>query len=162
MGDLENDGFTLIEMMIVASIIGILAAVAMPNFMAYRNKTYTLDADALFVSAKANIEEFYQERGRFPKNNKEAGLLEPEKIQSNFVSSLEVENGAVHIMYSNRVDDDLLKGYTVTYRPSIFSSNPAASIVWVCGVREPPKGFLTMGQNRTNLPDGAPTYCIYK
>ncbi len=159
MGDLENDGFTLIEMMIVISIIGILAAVAMPNFMAYRNKTYTLDADALFVSAKANIEEFYQERGRFPKNNKEAGLLEPEKIQSNFVSSLEVENGAVHIMYSNRVDDDLLKGYTVTYRPSIFTNNPVASIAWVCGYQESQEGFLVMGQNRTNFHKDAPTSC---
>ncbi len=159
---LNQNGFTLIEMITTVAIIGILAAVAIPNFISYRNKAYTLDTDTLLVTAKDNIEEFYQERGRFPKNNREAALLESSKIQSNYISFLEVENGAVHITYNNRVDADLLKGYTVTYRPSIFSSNPAASIVWVCGVREPPKGFLTMGKNRTNLPDGAPTYCIYK
>ncbi len=36
----NNQGFTLIELMIVIAIIGILAAIAIPNFIAYRNKSF--------------------------------------------------------------------------------------------------------------------------
>ena len=41
----NNKGFTLIELMIVIAIIGILAAIAIPNFISYRDKTYCSAAE---------------------------------------------------------------------------------------------------------------------
>ncbi len=42
----NNKGFTLIELMIVIAIIGILAAIAVPNFIAYRNKAFCSRAES--------------------------------------------------------------------------------------------------------------------
>lgn len=48
---MNQKGFTLIELMIVIAIIGILAAIAIPNFLAYRTK----GQDSAAVSAAKNF-----------------------------------------------------------------------------------------------------------
>ena len=55
----NNKGFTLIELMIFIAIIGILAAIAVPNFIAYRNKTFCSKAESDASSITASIADYF-------------------------------------------------------------------------------------------------------
>ncbi|WP_319410119.1 prepilin-type N-terminal cleavage/methylation domain-containing protein [uncultured Desulfosarcina sp.] len=55
----NNKGFTLIELMIVIAIIGILAAIAIPNFIAYRNKAFCSQAESDANNIAAAISDYF-------------------------------------------------------------------------------------------------------
>ena len=55
----NSQGFTLIELMIVIAIIGILAAIAIPNFIAYRNKAFCSAAESDAKSIAATIADYF-------------------------------------------------------------------------------------------------------
>jgi prepilin-type N-terminal cleavage/methylation domain-containing protein len=55
----NEKGFTLIELMIVIAIIGILAAVAIPNFIAYRDKAFCSSAESDANSLAASFADYF-------------------------------------------------------------------------------------------------------
>ena len=79
----NQKGFTLIELMIVIAIIGILAAIAIPNFIEYRNKSYCSRAESDANSIASALADYFsipthtapavRRRGRGPLNVKLSG-----------------------------------------------------------------------------------------
>jgi type IV pilus assembly protein PilA len=63
---LNQKGFTLIELMIVIAIIGILAAIAIPQFASYRRKAYNSAALSDLKNTKTNLESFYADWQYYP------------------------------------------------------------------------------------------------
>jgi len=59
-------GFTLVELMIVVAIIGILAAIAIPQFSAYRTKAFNTAADSDLRNARTSLEAYYADNQGYP------------------------------------------------------------------------------------------------
>ncbi len=63
---ISDKGFTLIELLIVVAIIGILAAVAVPQFSNYRQKAYNATAQADLKTARHLLESYYGDYQKYP------------------------------------------------------------------------------------------------
>ena len=61
----RKQGFTLIELMIVIAIIGILAAIAIPNFVSYRARSYNSAAQADLKNAVTAQEAYFVDYGKY-------------------------------------------------------------------------------------------------
>ena len=87
----NTKGFTLIELMIVIAIIGILAAIAIPNFIAYRDKAYCSKAETDAQSVLAALSSYFSE----PDNTSITGgitrLVNQEELRLNNPTKAHVE-----------------------------------------------------------------------
>ena len=86
----KQQGFTLIELMIVVAIIGILAAVAIPAYQDYTIRAKVTEAISLATAAKTAISEYYATNGTLPNSNASAGIATSSSITGNNVSSVVV------------------------------------------------------------------------
>jgi type IV pilus assembly protein PilA len=69
-----QQGFTLIELMIVVAIVGILAALALPAYQDYTVRSKVSELAARGAEAKTSVAEFYSAKGYVPANAASAGF----------------------------------------------------------------------------------------
>lgn len=62
----SKKGFTLIELLIVVAIIGILAAIAIPQFAAYRIRGYNAAGQSDLKNFKTAMESYYADANAYP------------------------------------------------------------------------------------------------
>ena len=91
-GDNQHQhGFTLIELMIVIAIIGILAAIAVPNFISYRDKAYCSAAETDGGNVLAAMAAYFSEAAH-------TQIPSPQDLSRG--EELSINNGIESVSYS--------------------------------------------------------------
>jgi len=145
-------GFTLMEMMAVLAIIAILALMAVPSYMDRIVRQQIEAALPLADIAKKPVAESWVLLHTLPADNAAAGLPSEEKIVSNHISALFVQDGAIQIIFGNRASK-AISGKVLTLRPAVVPDAPVVPVAWVCGNATTPEKMAVQGINRTNIPD---------
>jgi type IV pilus assembly protein PilA len=99
-----QQGFTLIELMIVVAIIGILAAVALPAYQDYTKRSRVSEGLSLAAGAKTAMAEYYASNNAWPADNAAAGVAAKADINGNSVTSVEVKDNTIIVVYKTNVD----------------------------------------------------------
>jgi type IV pilus assembly protein PilA len=124
-----QQGFTLIELMIVVAIIGILAAVALPAYQDYTKRAHVTEGLSLAAAAKTAVSEFWANNGTLPSkddSNTSVGLPKATSIVGKAVTQVQViKNGKIEITYNDKVES----GKKLVLSPATVGGG----IQWKCG-----------------------------
>ncbi|WBA18307.1 pilin [Salinivibrio kushneri] len=72
----KQQGFSLIELLVVLGIIGALTAIAIPQYQKYQNKAKVTAAIATLTNMRSVVEAYVMEEGKFPTDPKQFGIAE--------------------------------------------------------------------------------------
>jgi type IV pilus assembly protein PilA len=143
-------GFTLIEMVIVFAVIAILALMAVPSFQERMVRSQIVEAAPLSDIAKQPVAASWATQRKFPKDNAAAGLPVPEKIVGNYVKSVALDQGAIHITFGNKAHQQI-KDKILSFRPAVVEDAPIVPVTWVCGHASAPAQMKLQGEDKTNI-----------
>ncbi len=124
----KQQGFTLIELMIVVAIIGILAAIAIPAYQDYTIRAQVSEGLNLTGACKAAVTEYYQDQGVFPGDNATAGLEDAVNITGKYTTQVEVTGlGLCNATFGNEANNNILGDILI-----MTPTDNTGSISWEC------------------------------
>jgi type IV pilus assembly protein PilA len=127
----NQQGFTLIELMIVVAIIAILAAIAISQYQDYVIRSQVSEGSSLADGVKTAVGEFVNNTGRFPSTNQSAGLATAASINGSYVQDVTVAGGLITASYEDTAPNKA--NVAIDERVLIFSPiTSAGSIKWNC------------------------------
>ncbi|MFG6158385.1 pilin [Halomonas sp. 1390] len=121
-------GFTLIELLIVVAIVGILAAIAIPQYQNYTIRAQATEGFSLASGLKPQVAEVFAETGDLTDADSESnGIPASGTVTGEYVTGVAVADGAITATYGNNANANLA-GSTITLTPT----DNTGSLSWQC------------------------------